>query len=154
ARCGLPCCGSARRCLARCCSTRCCLAGRCLAGRCLADRCLADRCLAGRCLACCCLACCCFACCCFARSSRWTASRHGSRSWLSVEWVAIHTAFPTIRVIGRIGWVTVATAPTELADPTARLAARHLLHWRTGISDHETIADIECHNVKVALIVA
>jgi len=56
--------------------------------------------------------------------------------------------------IGRVGWAPWRLAPTGLVDPTARLAACHLLRWRTGISDHETIADIECHNVKVARVVA
>ena len=82
----------------------------------------------------------------------------GLSAWITlmvIGGVRSHTyLIPHNTSIGRVGWAPWRLAPTGLADPTARLAACHLLRWRTGISDHETIADIECHNVKVARVVA
>ena len=43
-----------------------------------------------------------------------------------------------------------ATCSYRLAEAAGRLGGPHHRHWRTGMSDHETVAEIELHNVKVA----
>ena len=73
---------------------------------------------------------------------------------LSSYGVGSHTyLIPHNTSIGRVGWASWRLAP-PLADPPPGGPARQLLNWRTGMSDHETVAEVERHNVKVARMVA
>jgi hypothetical protein len=82
----------------------------------------------------------------------------GLSAWITlmvIGGVGSHTyLIPHNTSIGRIGWGPWRLAPTELADPTARRARASPSQFADGNERHETVADIERHNVKGARMLA